>query len=219
MPSSRFSMRLDNQTRYDPRALKSLLMEAVRRFKEDGGELRTFKGEGPEIKTLEVTCVPAKQDRYCGGRAWFNSGSMKLHLPYGTILGPGGGDEFAPHPEAAVHIVDTFYHELHHCMGFTHAEMPGRTTGHFLHLAEWAKGRTLPFEEQEGKKDDGPLAKQRRRYKHAKEKMEEAEGRVRHYEGQVKRNKTIRDKWSDKVAYYERTYPELVEEDGGDESN
>lgn len=211
MGRKRFSMKLENKTRYDTRELKSLLMEAWRRLREDG-ETMEHRRTGRVLKTLNVVVTPSRNHYRCSGRAYLNGFEMRLHPTYSKVDGgftESGNDEFKPDPDMPADLVATFYHELYHNLGLKHEDMPhGAVNSNvaYGHLAEWAEDRFIPFEDEDNDSDDkDELAEQRERYKKRLEKLKE-------WRRKLKMAETKFDTWHRKASYYEREYPDMAEE-------
>lgn len=97
-------------------------------------------------------------------------------------------------------IADVFMHELDHCKGYRHKQMPGG--GYCLQKdVEFAKEYEIrPRAVQVRPKRD----LQRERYEHALEMVEQSKKRIEKLTTDMKRAETILKKWESKVKYYEK---------------
>jgi len=105
-------MRLVNESHYDTGALRGLLREALTRWRKM--EPPRDSSETRRLANLHVTVRTKRGRERRRGFAYFNSNRVWLVLP--MPLQPS-------EVYSAARLVATFYHELHHCMGWDHNQM------------------------------------------------------------------------------------------------
>jgi len=170
---------LKNNTRYRTQDLRKLFLECMRR-------------EG--MQRARVTVNYSKRGRV-HGRAWFNTILSEMFLPKSfTKWVEGKGyvreqiKEFTP--EQVEDIAQVFRHELGHNLGLKHEDMVC-----CWHIdCSWARGFVVRLKEQ----------KPAKRRDLVQERYLKAVRKVKEFECKVKRSKTLLDKWSRKVSYYEK---------------
>lgn len=108
-------MRINNKTKWNTRQLRSLLCEALRRNEKVEGKLDSWKR-----KHLTVDCVPARNKRWCSGRAVLNGTWMKIRIPS------------VPFDNQQKEIAWVFIHELYHNRGHHHSNI-----GQMRHRPNW----------------------------------------------------------------------------------
>jgi vacuolar-type H+-ATPase subunit E/Vma4 len=179
-------LRIENETRYSTRALRKLLRHALDKmgWPEAAFAPRPGGRAGPK-STPRGMQIKIKSrgvnDGDVSGEAYVQSNRMTMFV---------SPDRFN---------VDAFLrvamHEIGHCQGQKHSEMAP--------VRDFFPGRPKAFEDVEHLTERKPKAKKkdivRKRYERAKELLSE-------WETKLKTAKTKRQKYSDRVAYYERKY-------------
>lgn len=100
-------IKIDNRTEYRTDDLRRIFWAVLRDYHR-----RVYD----RPRTVHVTCEYRRfKDGFCGGYAYYNSGTVTMKLPK-ELTGYGG-------ESAVARIARTFHHELDHCRGRRHGEM------------------------------------------------------------------------------------------------
>ena len=177
-------MRVLNKTNWDTRQMKRIFSKCLQ-------EVRKTENH-PQLKRLVVTVV-WHRSWWIGGSATYNSCYLKIKMPrkawedkfhYGKF-------EF----DLSQQLAGTFMHEVGHCIGIHHTR--GRNTIENLY-ADWIRNtfsnESFPLSMKISKKPSMNIVDMR--YGHVLANLERARTRF-------KRAKTLLDKWTRKVKYYE----------------
>jgi len=203
-------MKIVNKTQWNTLDLKKLLTRTLNEYEK-------VEGQFPDYQRKRLT-VEITTGRF-SGYAYYNSHYARVRIPKPEPRLPPWwkkadfekpeNQEFIEQQERGYQkmianmsekIADVFMHELDHCKGYRHKQMPGG--GYCLQKdVEFAKEYEIrPKAVQARPKRD----LQRERYNHAIEMVKEAEKRIKKLKSYTKLAKTILKKWEGRVKYYEK---------------
>jgi hypothetical protein len=175
-------IKIFNRTGYQDRHLRAFVVRAADEILGD-----------TDLRPLRVTFYRVRGRSWgCSGRAYLNSGTFKVGLPWTA----------SPDRIDLAHVVA---HELGHCKGLEHREMKGAMysrVGRWRELYAW--GEALPLELKAKHRREREPRVRITGLPLAEKGLARAEARLADLDREVKRLLASRKKWAGKVAYYRR---------------
>ncbi len=167
---------LQNKTEWSTRDLRKFLIAGM-------------QAKGVHHRVVEV--IHGRQNAH-HGIAWVNTDHLRLSLPGPSAVKHGAKVDY-------LKLAQVFEHEIDHTLGLTHKDMLDwwllRPTWHEGLTIAWCGQDKLAMDPSQRAAALSATIEQRRQ--HARRMLQRAETRL-------KRARTIQQKWSKKVAYYER---------------
>jgi hypothetical protein len=173
------TIQLTNQTHYNSRDLTKLFTIALAFYKRTAFDFK--------FTTVKVKCIyRRKHDGFCGGYAYYNNNFICMKLP--KIKKGYDGETFEQT------IMRTFLHELDHCRGRKHGDMPNDKHRNISFIPDGYSIKEKEPKVKKKKTDDDKIAALIKRKKSWKTKMKRAETAMKKIDKQIvyynrKRNK------------------------------
>lgn len=189
-------MRVDNQTAYDGRKLKSLITAAHDHLADAEGRYRRWKAT-----TFTIVYT---RTRTASGHAWYNSTRARLRL---------ARPDSRRGPVNAGQVVRIAWHEILHLYGYSHDQMarmyPGwNEVDEMVEAAGFSRTDSVPLKPSAGEDQDPEpteAEKAREKFAHALEKRKE-------WTAKAKRAKTYLAKWRKRENRARRRLEDLGED-------